>query len=386
MLRNVKLLYIHNFLSDFLPHWPFLVIYFQQISGSYTAAMSVIALQTLSAAIMDIPAGIFSDRMGRRLTLACGSLSMALSALCYAFAHDLYLLYAGAIFIGLSRCLFNGNNNAMLFESLRSAGLQERYHHYRGTTGSMFQAALCLSALLSIWLTHYDLRLIFSVAVIPQILAVGVSLLFHEPRLHQVAPPRSWAVLKNACVKTWKNPRLMLLVSARSINYGADETGFDFETAFFSQFWPVWALGLARAQGHFLAFLGHLFSGRLIDKFGEPVLFIARDIWWYLIALAGTALNSVWSPIIMKTGSFLFGPGEVASDHLMQKEFSDEERATMGSVSTFVTSLVYGAVAILVGIVSDHVSLRAAILCSATLAFLAFPINMRLLKHGARKA
>ena len=184
MLRNIRLLYIHNFLTDFWPQWPYLVIYFVPIAGSYTLAMSVMAVETLTAALLDVPTGIFSDRIGRRVTLACGSLFAALGTLCYAAAHDMKLLYGGALCWGLSQCLFSGNNNALLYESLKSAGLEQRFHHYRGSTGSMFQLALCLSALAAIPLSHYGLRFIFLVAALPQIVAFGVSFLFEEPRVH----------------------------------------------------------------------------------------------------------------------------------------------------------------------------------------------------------
>lgn len=144
MLRNVRLLYIHNFLTDFAPQWPFLVIYFTNIAGSYTTAMCVVALEVLASALFDIPMGIFSDRAGRRLTMALGSLCSALGLTCYAWASEVNALYVGAILTGLSQCLFSGNNNALLFESLQSEGLEQQYHHYRGGAGSMFQLSLCL--------------------------------------------------------------------------------------------------------------------------------------------------------------------------------------------------------------------------------------------------
>ena len=192
MLRNIRLLYIHNFLTDFCPHWPFLVIYFADIAGSYTAAMSVMALETLSAALFDVPTGVFSDHMGRRLTMASGSLCAALAPVCYATAHGVAMLYCGAILSGLSQCLFSGNNNALLYESLQSEGLQGQFHHYRGGTGSMFQLALGLSAFLSMGLSHYGLQTIFVCAIVPQVAAVFVSLLFAEPLRHMQVRPKDF--------------------------------------------------------------------------------------------------------------------------------------------------------------------------------------------------
>lgn len=381
MLRNVRLLYVHNFLTDFLPQWPFLVIYYAGITGSYTTAMSVVALDIFSSALFDIPTGVFSDRLGRRLTMAIGSFSYMAGTFCYAFAADIRMLYAGAILWGLGRCLFSGNNNALLYESLQSEGLESDYHHYRGATGSMFQLALCSSALLSMWLSHYGLRTVFVTAIVPQVMAIAVSLMFKEPHQHQTAKPKGLAIFKQACIKTWKNPHLAKLVLARALNYGSDEAKYNFQTVFVGTLWPIWAIGFYRAIGHAGSFLGYRYAARLIERFGEPVLFITRDICWFMSAAIAVATNCVASPVILKLDSFLFGPGEVASDHLMQKEFTDDERATMGSISSFATSVVYGLAAIAIGLIADGVGTRAAILAGAAMAATSLPINVQLFLH-----
>ena len=119
--------------------------------------MSVMAVESLAAALFDIPTGIFSDRMGRRLTMSSGSLCMALALICYASANGITALYIGAVLIGLGQCFFSGNNNALLYESLRSEDLESEYHHYRSGAGSMSQLALCTSAFFAIWLSRFGL-------------------------------------------------------------------------------------------------------------------------------------------------------------------------------------------------------------------------------------
>ena len=383
MLRNVRLLYIHNFLCDFWPQWPFLVIYFGQICGSYTAAMSVMAVETLSAALFDIPTGIFSDRMGRRFTMAFGSVACALA--CYAFAHGIGLLYVGGILWGLGQCLFSGNNNALLYESLQAAGLAGRYHHYRGSTGSMYQLALCLSAFFAMWLSRYGLQTIFMVAIVPQVLNIAVSLMFEEPKQHQAQRPKGLAILQRACIKTWKNPHLFLLVMAKGINYGAGESKFKFQSAFVNTLWPVWAVGLYRGINHAISFFGFRIAGRLIDRFGEPAIFITRDAYWFATQIIAVVINDILSPLLMVTGALLFGPGEVASDHLMQQEFTDDERATMGSISSFATSILFALCAVLIGSLSDHFGLRAGMAAGIALGVMSLPINLWIFRKEMRR-
>jgi len=381
MHRNIRLLYIHNFLTDFWPQWPYLVIYFEPITHSYVLAMSVLALETLTAAFMDIPTGVFSDRLGRRVTISIGSFCAALGIGFYALAHHLMALYAGAFFFGLGQCLFSGNNNALLYETLKIEGIEDQFHHYRGKTGSMYQLALCLSALSAIFLSHYGLRFVFIVAVIPQVLAIFISLMFHEPNIHIVDRQKSWAILKQACINLYRNPRLMLLVLGRAVNYGAGEAGFKFKGAFVNMLWPTWAVGLYRAISHAIGFIGFRFSGWAIDRFKSVYIFVIRDIYWFFGNISAVWLNNILSPFPLVIGSFFFGPGEVASDHLMQIEFTDEQRATMGSLSSSVTSIVFSLAAVSIGGVSDHYGLGAGVAFCAVMQVLSLPVYVWLFRR-----
>lgn len=385
MLRNIRLLYLHNFLSDFWPQWPFLIIYFADIAGSYTAGMSVLAVETIAAALFDIPTGIFSDRVGRRLTMGCGSLCCALALGCYAFAHGLPLLYLGAVLWGLGQCLFSGNNNALLYESLQSAGMESQFHHYRGSTGSMYQLGLCLSAFLAMGLSSWGLRAIFYVAIVPQVLGMLVSLFFEEPRQHS-SKPKGLTIFLQACRKTWNNPHLFWLVVARAISYGAGESKFKFQSAFVNAVWPLWAVGLYRGINHALSFCGFRLSGWLIDRFKEPLLFVARDVYWLCSGMTAMLLNNFISPVMFISGAIFFGPGEVASDHLMQKEFTDDERATMGSIASFAVSLMFAAVAMGIGVVSDRFGVRAGLSLGIVTGFMSLPVNMWLFRKQIFKS
>ena len=121
-------------------------------------------------------------------------------------------------------------------------------------------------------------------------------------------------------------------------------------------------------------------AGRLIERFGEPCIFIVRDIYWFVTQMGAVILNAFASPLIMLTGSFFFGPGEVASDHLMQKEFTDEQRATMGSIASFITSVFFAIVAVGIGVISDRFGVRAGLGAGIFVCFLAMPVNVWLFR------
>jgi MFS family permease len=131
MIRNIRILYIHNFLVDFRIQDAFRPIYFAQITGSYTLAMAVFSVQLITSALADIPTGVLSDKMGRKFTIVLASVCSTIGITTSAFSAHSAGLFLGSIFFGLSECLFNGNNNALLYESLKSSGQEGRFHHYR---------------------------------------------------------------------------------------------------------------------------------------------------------------------------------------------------------------------------------------------------------------
>jgi MFS family permease len=383
MKRNMRLLYLHSFLTDFRPDWPYQIIFFSQIAGSYTAAMAVLALEMLSAALFDIPTGVMSDKIGRRRTIAMGSLALALGIALYAFAASPAFLYGGAVCVGLSRCLFSGNNNALLFETLQAEGQQDRFGHYRAGIGAMFQAALCVSAFAGMPLSAYGLRTVFIVATAAQVLAVPVSLAFREPRIHLIQPQKSLGLLKQACIVMARNPKLMLLVTAKSIGYGAGEATFKFITAFVNMVWPVWAVGLYRGLNHACGFISFYIARRVVGKVKPFYIFAFSNIYGFLSSILALVLHNVVSPLLFVSDSLNYGPGEVASDSLLQKEFTDDQRATMGSLASSAGSVLFAMIAVMIGRIADVFGVTTGIATGISLSILCLPIYFRLFKREA---
>ena len=116
----------------------------------------------------------------------------------------------------------------------------------------------------------------------------------------------------------------------------------------------LWALGVYKAINNCLGFFGFWFSGRIVDRFKETYVLAIQQAYWLVSQTIGLILSNVMSPLLFMSSSIIFGPGIVARDHLLQKEFTDEQRATMGSVATLAGSIVYAITALCIGIIADH--------------------------------
>jgi MFS family permease len=380
MDRNIRLLYIHNFLTDFRFQEAFIVIYFAQITGSYTIAMSILAVATITKAVTDIPTGIFSDKIGRKLTLTAGSVCFTLSIILYAFAPSTVWLFLGALFSGFGLSLFSGNNNALLYETLKNNGQENQYHHYQGRASSMFQLALGLSAFAATFFTHNGLRYLFVLGIIPQFLASIVSLFFEEPIIHTALEQKSFAHLKQAFLLVFHNPRLRWMTVGQSISWGFGEAGFSFGSAFINTLWPTWAVGLYRSSTHALGFIGFWFSGPLLDRIKGAYTIVLASVYGLVSNLVAVFMDNVISPILFLSASIFFGPYMIACEQILQKEFSDEQRATMSSVVSFSGSLVYAFAALSIGLISDKFGLIPAVVYETIAAAMALPVYVWLFR------
>ena len=128
--RNIKLLKIDNFLGGLYALSMVLVIYFESITKSYAEAMLIFSISSIVKVIMEIPAGIFSDKIGRKKTMILSSFLFFITTLIWASAStfdSVILLYVGAIIFGGSDAFLSGTNEALMYETMDQLNKQDEF-------------------------------------------------------------------------------------------------------------------------------------------------------------------------------------------------------------------------------------------------------------------
>lgn len=386
MHRNIRLLAWFNFFLDFRLYAPIAILYFAHVSGSYALGMSVFSVTMLAGALFEVPTGVLSDRMGRKGTLVAGAAASVVSVICYALAGHLdgiaYLvLLAGGISEGLARAFYSGNNAALLHDTLAETGQQAEYQEYFGRTSSMFHFALAISAVVGSVIAAVSYPVVMWLSVIPAVLGLAISTRFVEPHVHESAISSNiFAHLREALAQTWRRPRLRMLSAASIIGYAAGESGYQFRAAFIATLWPAWAIGVARMLSSLNAAIGFYFSGRIIRRFGEYRLLVWGISFSEILNLFCILVPTVISPALMSANSVFFGINSVGVGGLMQREFTDEQRATMGSINAFGGNLAFAVFSVILGAVADRFGIIAAMLFATLVASLAIPLYARALR------
>lgn len=360
--RNIKLLAWFNFFTDFRLYAPIAIIYFAKVSGSYVLGMSVFSIVMLAAAIFEVPTGVLSDIVGRKKTIVFGALSSVVYSVFFALGGSFVLLAIGAVFEGLSRSFYSGNNQALLYDTLAEEQQQAEYHTFLGKVSSMFQIALAISAIAGSIIAHWSFAWVMWLSVIPQIICLVLSLYMHEPTFKSTQNTNVFVHTKQAVKHFMHNKKLRMLSLASIIGYALGESAYQFQAAFIVTLWPLWAVGFVKALSNIGAAISFYFSGKLIKRFTEFKILILSGIYNRLINIVSLIYPTVLSPVLMSSSSLFYGMSTTAKDTLFQKEFNSSQRATMGSLNSLLGSVAFAGVAFILGIAADNLGPVKALL------------------------
>ncbi|MDP1721826.1 MAG: MFS transporter [Candidatus Gottesmanbacteria bacterium] len=360
--KNIKLLSWLNFCTDFVFFAPVAILYFAHVTGSYALGMSIFSIAYVSSAMFEVPTGIISDLVGRKKTTILGALSAVACVLLYAIGGSYWVLATGSLFQGLSRAFYSGNNDALLHDTLREIGKENEYHTYLGKTGSMFQLALAIAAVIGGILAARSYALVIWASVIPQIGAFIIALLLVEPKrissestnvLHHLSVSMKYFV---------QNRKLRMLSIASALRFGLGESGYLLRSAFVITLWPLWAIGIASFLGNIGAAISYYFAGKVITKYTPYKVLNFEILSNRIINFVALLFPTVLSPALMSIPSLLFGVGSVALGSLFQREFTQSQRATMGSLNALLGHGVFGICSIAVGLIADRFDARVALI------------------------
>lgn len=379
-MQNIKILKYINFFSHFKLYAPIAILYFTQVSGSFALGMSIFAISEISAALFEIPTGVFSDTIGRRKTIILGSLIAVFYTTSYAIGQSYLFLVIGAILEGLSWSFYSGNNDALLYDELAAQNKKDQYSETLGKLSSYFQLALAISAILGGIIGNFSFAWIMWISVVAQAITFILSFYLKEPKVRSEKTGNIYAHLNIAFSSFIKNKRIRLVSLSSTIMGGIGQATYHFQAAFFKLLWPIWAIGLAKTTTNIGAFLSFRYSGLLFKKIKPVKYLLAINVYGRVVNIIAATFPTIFSPLLMVSGAIWYGATQTARTTLLQKEFTDNQRATMGSLNSLFKSLFFGIVSVLLGFTADKLTPAIAILIAQIVLVPTVWINWKLLK------
>lgn len=384
--KNIRVMKWFNFFVSFRPYSPIAILYFASITGSLASALLIFSVFSVSVSLFEIPTGIYSDRVGRRKTLILGALASLLSIFCYAIGQSFLILVMGSIFAGLQDALFSGNNDALVYDTLGETKEEMHFQEHSGKINSMLQIALGLSALIGGFVANISFAWVMWISIIPQLCAFILSFQIKEPKIGKKEHNSNiFSDLRESFRAFRTNYKLRNLSLSSILGFGMGEVQNQFMPAFITTVWPVWSLGIAKAMNKFFSFLGSRNAGAVLKRFSTFRVLLMGEIFGIILTLYAVLFPSVFSPVLIGITSISFGVTGIALSSLMQAEFSNKQRATMGSINSLFSNIFFALFAYIFGLVADYLGISGPIIMTQILTLSIVYIYWNLFKHSQKE-
>lgn len=360
MARDLRLFYLFRLLATSYLWVPISFLLMSARGLSFLEVMCLAVVYSAVVILVEIPTGVFADRLGRRRSMMLGTLAMVAACLIAYQAQSFGEFAISEALAATSISLCSGADSAYLFDLLRENGRIDEYGHRESTASAWHLAGSAVACAAGGALGEVDLALPYLVTAAVSLGAFCVAAMMRDDTPDHVPerrmPPlevlRAWrAHMRDAVKQVRGSNRLAWLIGYSAVVFVLlRATVYLYQPYLKGQGFSPGETGLTYAGVYLLASFVALRGPRLRARLGDEnllwtllgvlavsfVLLAEVRGAWVLALLAVQALaNGVYSPLVKP---------------LLNREIVDSRlRATVLSVESIVRRSAMGVFAPIAG-------------------------------------
>jgi MFS family permease len=339
-----------------MPIWVLLLL----SRGISFAEIAVVdGFHRLATILLEIPTGVVADRFGHRLSVILGSLSFAAALAVFVVAHDFKTLLVSWLLWSLAAALRSGADEAFLYESLRAGGLEREYRKHYGRAQTIALLSTAVGSLAAGFLyvkspaSPIALNTVFAGA------ATIVLFMTSQPPVSQVQAEMSlrtaWSSVRHALTRPAVFPTVVVGAILLVTFWGA--------TLFYQPYLintgvSIHTVGVIYVSFQIAGAIGAWLSTRLATRWGDGRVLGTCIVALWLAELPMAFLVNRWAVLGLMIIWAAYAVSQPIYSHILQRLVGPENRATLGSVRSFIGSLGLIVIRVLSGMIADSYGLQ----------------------------
>ncbi len=182
--RNKWLIYLIQFFHHLIPAYTIERLFWQERGMNIQMVVWCGIVYEATIMLLEFPSGVLADRFGRKRLVVIGAFFATLELVIIAFAHNFWL-FAFAVFLAAINTAFtSGAHNALLYDSLASAGKTAEFEKTLGRLTAVDYTAGILAALSGGFMAAvFSMEVNYYVSVCSMLVALFVACMLKEPPL-----------------------------------------------------------------------------------------------------------------------------------------------------------------------------------------------------------
>lgn len=349
---------------------PVIFPFFQENGLAFKHVIWLQGFFGLAVMFLEVPSGYISDRWGRKRTMITGSIIGVTGMLVYAASTTFQGFLVGEFLLAVMVSFYSGTKEAIVYDTLLEIGDEKEYRRLIGQQqffGFLSEAVASVGGGL---IAIVALRLTVWATIFPLALGLFVVMFIQEPRRHVSQEKRHlraiWDVSANSLVK---NRPLRSIIVLNAVISSLTLTLVWFTQPYQEMVGlPLYLFGVVHASIMFMTGYASKLVYRLERVADDRMILIAVAFVVVLSYLVLGFVTSLWGLAILFAGRVMFGFLLPLTSEMINSMTTSEVRGTVLSMKSLVAKLVFGIMTILVGHVSDIVTLNQTILVVGVLS------------------
>lgn len=366
--RNVNIVGFVDLVLGLIFFVPILALYLEQELFSVTNVAFIFAIQTVTAALLEIPTGAITDLFGRKNSYIIAQLLFLIAIIPLYLGGHMSMFILWAVISAAGMALSSGTSSALIYDTLKEEGKEKHYKKIMSIFYSIWPFGAIIGSIAGGYFATISLSLPIILSTIPFFISITISLFLVEPKYQKEDHKNIFKQMKNSVKVITHTKQLMLILIASLIFFAFGETAHALKPIFLDfKNIPIHYFGIFFAFVFGFSSLGHYLSYHVAKKIGDKQTLLLSAILFPFFLFLATLTEGFYSMTFLVLTSIPFGLRNPVAEHLINIEIESSKRATILSINNLGISFGMAIGGPLLGYFADLWSIEVAYQIAALL-------------------
>ncbi len=357
---NILKYNLFNVLRFFVLFLPIQVLFWKSNGLNMTQIMSLQSIFAITAVILEIPSGYFSDIHGRRKSIIISSIFFFFAIVAYATGSS-YLQFAIAeLCFGIAVSFISGSDHALLYDTLVDIKKEKQYKKILGDSIAIYMMSIAAGNIIGGYVGQINLRWTFYIMLPLYFLNIFVAISYKEPKRHKLIIEKNYmhTLLKILKEDIINNKKLRWIIIYSSLVYSFAQAALWLYQPYFQHIGlTITQFGFVFASFQVVAALSSKSAHIIENKIGRKISLISLMLFTALGYLLMSYVTFIFGFVFCYLHQFVRGFSKVTINDEINQLTNSKIRATVLSVKSMASRLIYAIIGPIVGIIIDKVNL-----------------------------
>jgi MFS family permease len=388
---NILKLYVIKLSKWLMLFMPIIWLFYADNGMTISDLLIIQSIYSITIAIIEIPSGYVADVLGRRNSLIIGTFCGVIGMTIYAFSYSFHGFLSAALCLGIGQSFISGSDTAMMYDTLLSLKRSNEFIKIEGRTISIGNFAEAFAFVAGGLLAEISLRTPFYGQIVIAFIGFIVALTLREPTTHRLkdGQAKPWQNIKHIIkYSLFDNITLRHFILYSSIIGAATLTMAWFSQPFFMSLGisSTFAFGIIGAVLNIAVAIPSLYAHQIEKNIKTGKLFTLILIFISFGYFIMGSSTSVYGLVVLLIFNITRGIATPVLKDYMNRHIPSEMRATVMSIRSFITRIIFSTTAPFLGYVADKYTLQQSLIVSGIIFLSLGSLSLLLLLRNRAKS